>query len=247
VTQAPRGTCHGITATGFPHLAEHGGQRKNGETCSTCHSQNGFDRVVGSTGPACTINTQCAGFIGGWEECVSKVCTIYRGPTPQITVDYQQLIHNIHFARLRENYIERNNLGLRPSIPPGTLNYLGFNNSLGDFQEILSPLDVRACTNCRQSTDAKCSSSAPCGFGQECESGKCVNTAWQNPTTRACITCHDGADSAAHAASNTYVPPSGPPVEACPVCHGSDAPFAVGMVHNITTLYPEHLAYSREP
>ena len=48
VTQAACGSCHGMTESGFPHLALHGGQRKNGETCSTCHSQNAFDRVVGS-------------------------------------------------------------------------------------------------------------------------------------------------------------------------------------------------------
>jgi hypothetical protein len=247
VTQAACGACHGITAAGFPHLALHGGQRKDGETCSTCHSENAFDRVVGSTGVACTSNAQCPGFAGGWESCVANVCTVTVDPTPGIVIDYQQLVHNIHFARLREGFKEQNNIGLPPTIPPATLNYLGFNNSLLDFEEVLAPVDVRSCTNCHQSTNAACSTSAPCGYGQECQSGKCVNTAWQNPSARACITCHDAADSAAHAAANTFVPPSGPPIETCSVCHGSGAAFAVDVVHNITSLYPVHLAYPREP
>ena len=238
VTQAACGACHGMTPSGFPHLALHGGQRKNGETCSTCHSQNAFDRVVGTTGAACSTSSDCAGFAGGWEACSSGVCTVTVDPTPGVVVDFQQLVHNIHFARLRDGYAERNNLGLPPSIPQKTLNYLGFNNSLLDFEEILAPVDVRACTNCHQSTNAACSSSAPCGYGQTCSvAGKCANTAWQNPTARACITCHDSASAANHAQQNTFFPPSGPPVESCAVCHGTGAILPVAEVHNITSPY----------
>jgi OmcA/MtrC family decaheme c-type cytochrome len=244
VTQAACGACHGMTASGFPHLALHGGQRKNGETCSTCHSENAFDRVagVGSTGVSCTVNgnTDCPGFAAGWESCQAGVCTVTDDPTPGIVIDYQQLVHDIHFARLRENYKERNNIGLPPSIAPATLNYLGFNNSLLDFQEILAPLDVRSCTNCHQDTNASCSDTSPCGYGQTCTAGKCMNTAWQNPTARACITCHDAADSAAHAAQNTL---NG--VESCPVCHGPGAMFEISALHNITSPYVP--PYSREP
>jgi len=230
-----------MTASGFPHLALHGGQRKNGETCSTCHSQNAFDRVVGSTGVACTTNSDCPGFAGGWEACgAGNVCTVTVDPTPGIVIDYQQLVHNIHFARLREGFKEQGNLGLPPNIPPGTLNYLGFNNSLLDFQEILAPVDVRSCTNCHRDTNASCSDSAPCGYGQSCQSGKCINVAWQNPTARACITCHDAADSAAHAAQQTTA--SG---ESCPVCHGPGGIVAVSAVHNITS--PFVPPYAREP
>ena len=242
VTQAACGSCHGMTASGFPHLALHGGQRKNGETCSTCHSQNAFDRVVGSTGVACTTNSDCPGFAGGWEACgAGNVCTVTVDPTPGIVIDYQQLVHNIHFARLREGFKEQGNLGLTPSIPPGTLNYLGFQNNLLDFQEILAPVDVRSCTNCHRDTNASCSDSAPCGYGQSCQSGKCMNVAWQNPTARACITCHDAADSAAHAAQMTTS--SG--MESCPVCHGPGAILEVSAVHNITS--PFVPPYAREP
>ncbi|HVN32337.1 MAG TPA: hypothetical protein VMT45_10140 [Thermoanaerobaculaceae bacterium] len=237
VTQAACGSCHGMSPDGFPHLAQHGGQRKNGETCSTCHTENAFDRVVGSTGATCSTNSDCPGFAGGWEACgAGNVCTVTVDPTPGIVIDYQQLVHDIHFARLRENYLERNNLGLPPSIPPATLNYLGFNNNLLSFQEILAPVDVRSCTNCHQSTLAACSDSKPCGYGQTCQSGTCVNTAWQNPTARACITCHDAADAAAHAQDNTDFSHS-PPVETCSVCHGPGATLSVSAVHNITSPY----------
>ena len=175
---------------------------------------------------------------------MAGVCTVTVDPTPGITIDYQQLVHNIHFARLREGFKERTNLGLLPGIQPATLNYLGFNNSLIDFSEILAPVDVRSCTNCHQSTNAACSDSSPCGYGQSCSSGKCVNVAWQNPTARACITCHDAADSASHAAANTLVPASGPPVETCTICHGPGAMESVASVHNITS--PFVPPYSRE-
>ena len=248
VTQAACGSCHGLSPDGFPHLALHGGQRKNGETCSTCHSQNAFDRGVGSTGVACTVNTDCPGSAGGWEACVpggaGSVCTVTVDPTPGIVIDYQQLVHDIHFARLREGYLERNNLGLPPDVPPATLNYLGFNNGLSSFQEVLAPVDVRSCTNCHQSTRAACSDSSPCAYGQTCQSGSCVNTAWQNPTARACITCHDAADSASHAEANTDFTHT-PPVEACVVCHGPGAMLSVSAVHNITSPYVP--PYSREP
>lgn len=232
VTQGACASCHGQTAGGFPHLALHGGQRKNGETCSTCHTQNAFDRVVGTTGAACTTSAQCAGNAAGWEACVGNVCTVTVDPTPGVTVDYQRLVHSIHFARLRDGYGERNNL-----VNPGTLQYLGFNNSLLSFQEILSPVDVRSCTNCHQDSKASCSSSVPCGYGQSCAaSGKCVNVAWQAPTTRACITCHDSGAAFQHAQSNT-ANLNGTPVETCELCHGPDRPFSVPAVHNITSPY----------
>jgi hypothetical protein len=173
---------------------------------------------------------------------VANVCTVTTDPTPGIHVDYQQLVHDIHYARLREGFAEKNNM-----VNPGTLQYLGFNNSISSFQEILSPVDVRSCTNCHRSTLAACSAATDCGYGQSCVSGKCQNTAWQNPTARACITCHDAADAAAHAAANTYTPSGGQPIESCGVCHGPGSEFAVDVVHNITTQYPVNLAYPREP
>jgi OmcA/MtrC family decaheme c-type cytochrome len=256
VTQAACASCHGQSPDGFPRLAEHGDQRKNAETCNMCHSQYAQDFGVGATGLACTASAQCGGNDAGWETCQPNlavsdggmICTVTVDPTPGIYIDFQQLVHDIHFARLRAGYQEQANLGNPPAgIPAGTLNYLGFSNSLSNFQQVLSPVDVRSCTNCHADSKAACSSTAPCAFGQNCVSGSCVNVAWQSPTARACITCHDAADDTAHAALNTYTPTSGPPIESCNVCHGEGAEFAVDMVHNITTLYSTHLAYPREP
>jgi|GEM_PF-435891 len=264
VTQAACAACHGQAADGFPHLALHGDQRKNGETCSTCHSQYAQDLGAGSvSSKACTSSAQCGGYNpadgGGWEACLPSLpdggglfCTTTADPTPGVEIDYQKLVHNIHFARLRAGFAEQGNLGepwATPiPIPPGTLNYLGYQNSLSNFQEVLSPVDVRACTNCHQDSQASCSATVPCAYGQTCSAaGTCVNIAWQSPSTRACITCHDSAAEFAHAAINTSTPPGGPPFENCNVCHASNSPYAVQTVHDITNLYPVHLAYPREP
>jgi OmcA/MtrC family decaheme c-type cytochrome len=268
VTQMACASCHGESTDGgvfFPHLAEHGDQRKNAETCNTCHSQFAQDNGVGSTGVVCTTNAQCGGFdsanaAASWEQCEpnpavtdgGQICTVTVDPTPNVEIDFQKLVHNIHFARLRAGFAEQGNRGepwATPiPIPPATLNFLGFQNSLSNFQQVLSPVDVRSCTNCHADSNATCSATAPCAFGQTCSSaGKCTNVAWLAPTARACITCHDEADDFAHAALNTFTPTGGQPIETCNVCHGQGAQFAVDVMHNITTLYSTHLAYPREP
>jgi hypothetical protein len=71
-----------------------------------------------------------------------------------------------------------------------------------------------------------------------------VNTAWQQPSATACLSCHDADDAFGHAALNTWNSPSGP-VETCDVCHGQGAQFAVDVVHNITTPYVP--PYGRTP
>jgi OmcA/MtrC family decaheme c-type cytochrome len=260
VTQEACASCHGASTDGgvfFPYLAEHGGQRKNTETCNMCHSQYAQDNGLGSVGVACTTNAQCGGYDSAnpalsWEACNGTACVVTVDPTPNVEIDLQKLVHSVHFARLREGYLEQGNLGepwATPiPIPRGTLNYLGFSNGLSNFQQVLSPVDVRSCTNCHADSNASCSATVPCAFGQSCSAaGTCTNVAWLSPTARACITCHDAADAVAHAALNTYTPPSGSPIESCSVCHAQGAEFAVDVVHNITSLYDTHLAYPREP
>ena len=222
-----------------------------------CHSQYAQDNGLGSVGASCTTNAQCGGYDSAnpalsWEACNGTACVVTVDPTPNVEIDLQKLVHSVHFARLREGYLEQGNLGepwATPiPIPPGTLNYLGFQNSLSNFQQVLAPVDVRSCTNCHADSNASCSATVPCAFGQSCSpAGTCTNVAWLSPTARACITCHDSADDVAHAALNTYTPPSGSPIESCNVCHGQGADFAVDVMHNITSLYATHLAYPREP
>jgi hypothetical protein len=225
----------------------HGGSRRNPQTCSTCHNQGAMDRVaspasVAGTGLACLADTDCPGgaMSPQWETCVGAnpptkgICTMSQDPTPGVTIDLPQLAHRIHYARKLEGYAERNAL-----FNPGQLQYVGFRNSLLNFSDILLPKDVRNCQSCHADTGATCSSSAPCGYGQTCNAGKCVNTAWQQPSARACISCHDADDAAAHAAINTS---NG--IETCNVCHGPDAEFSVANVHDISSPYVP--PYTRE-
>ncbi len=259
VTQEACASCHGASTDGgvfFPHLALHGDQRKNAETCNVCHAQFAQDDLAGTSTGSCTTNTQCAGYDPAnpalsWQMCTAGACVAFIDPTPGVEIDFQKLIHNIHYARLREGFAEQGNLGTpwaNPPIPAGTYNIFSSHGGLSNFQQVLSPVDVRSCTNCHGDSNAACSATAPCAFGQTCGSaGACTNNAYLAPTARACITCHDSAAAYAHAEVNTYSPPDAGAVEACDVCHGSGAAFAVDVVHNITTLYPVNLAYPREP
>jgi hypothetical protein len=141
------------------------------------------------------------------------------------------MIHNIHFGRLREGYLERNNL-----VPGKTVWVLGSNKPF-DASEMLLPQDVRNCTKCHADTAATCGAGlADCGIGQTCVSGKCENNAWKQPSAVACLTCHDVDDAYGHAQIMTAATVDGP-VETCNVCHGEDADFAVDKVHNISKPY----------
>ncbi|MDP2310683.1 MAG: hypothetical protein Q8P18_31995 [Pseudomonadota bacterium] len=60
-----------------------------------------------------------------------------------------------------------------------------------------------------------------------CESCHGDNPAWQNPSTRGCMTCHTSDDDYAHAALNTDDVYG----ESCAVCHGEGSDHAVETVH----------------
>jgi OmcA/MtrC family decaheme c-type cytochrome len=217
--------------------AHGGGRALQADGCSLCHTQGAVDRTVGALGAKCTVDSDCGGNAAGWEACVSGTCTITVDPTPNQPIDFSILIHDIHFARLRDGYAERNNL-----IHPGQLTVVGYQNSANLFGDLL-PQDVRNCTKCHADAGGKCSSSAPCGVGQSCQGGTCVNSAWLAPSGRVCLSCHDADDSAAHVALQTWSSPDGP-IESCTVCHGDGADFAVAKVHNIAAPYVP--PYSRE-
>jgi len=158
-------------------------------------------------------------------------------PTPDDTVPdpgsikLSTLVHKIHFARLLEGYAERNNL-----VNPGQLAFVGFQDTLINFSEILFPQDIRNCTKCHTDTGATCSTTQPCGIGQECQGGKCVNRSWVKASGNVCTTCHDVDHAWGHVQLMTYQSPDGP-IETCEVCHGEDADFAVEKVHNIWNPY----------
>jgi OmcA/MtrC family decaheme c-type cytochrome len=241
VADAACNSCH-------VNVQAHGGSRQNvGSQCSNCHTKGAVDRTVGSKGIACTTSAQCPGNTAGWETCqdtnndgTADACVITVDPTPNQPIDFAVLAHDLHFARLRGGYAERNNL-----VSPGTLAVVGFNNGLNLFGEELLPQDARNCKTCHQDAGGTCSATQPCGVGQTCTGGTCVNTAWLTPSTRVCTACHDEASVFGHAAINTWTDSNGVVVETCDTCHGPDADFSVAKVHQIAAPYVP--PYNREP
>ncbi len=233
ISNAACNSCHIETVA-------HGASRRDPEACGVCHTAGAQDRIVGGIGRACTIDTDCPGFMDGWENCQTGMCTISVDPTPNVTIKFSSLVHKIHFARLLEGYAERNDLPMHDStgrlVSPGQLAYVGFQNTVVNLSEILFPQDIRNCTKCHTDTGTACTTTQQCGIGQECQRSKCVNRAWVKPSGDACTTCHDSADAYAHWQLNTYQSPDGP-IESCDVCHGEHADFAVEKVHNIWDPY----------
>ena len=228
ITTASCNACH-------VDVQAHGGSRRNGEGCSVCHTQGAVDRTVGSVGIACTANAQCQ----SWESCQDTnkdgkpdSCVIVQDPTPNRSIRFASLIHSLHFGRLLDGYSERNDL-----ITPGKLVYIGFQNGVSDFSEVLLPLDVRNCGKCHGDQGGTCSAAAPCGIGQLCVAGTCQNNAYTTPSAEICLSCHDADDSNGHVALNTWKDTDGNTIETCGVCHGPDAEFAVAKVHNISSPY----------
>jgi hypothetical protein len=225
----------------------HGGSRQSvGSQCSNCHTRFAVDRAAGAIGAPCTTSTQCGGYAAGWESCqavngssVPNACVITADPTPNQPIDFSVMVHDIHFARLRGGYAERNNL-----INPGVLTFIGYMNGVTTVDTDLFPQDIRNCKTCHVDAGGSCSATKPCGVGQSCSGGSCVNTSWLVPSTRVCTSCHDDATTFGHAALNTWTDSSGTVVETCATCHGSDADFAVDKVHNVANPYVP--PYSRE-
>ena len=238
VTTAACNSCH-------TDVQAHGGGRKDiAEQCSNCHTQFAVDRGtdVPATGAQCIQGvTVCPQY----QSCVptpagtaaakapnNGYCVFTQDPTPGNPIDFQKMIHNIHFARLRAGYAESS------FLPPytGKLVFAAFNDTIVDLSEPLFSEDVRNCTKCHADAGNGCSTDTQCGAGQSCVNKLCVNSAWMVPTARACITCHDTDYATGHAQINTWQS-SGGPVETCSTCHATDGDFAVAKVHSIRNPY----------
>jgi hypothetical protein len=240
VTEQACNNCH-------VDVQAHGGGRKDKvEMCSACHTKGAFDRGLArpdqATGAQCIVGvTVCAAFqtcqtapagVAPPKSPNTGYCVLTTDPTPNNSIEFSQLIHNIHFARLREGYNERNF-----AAPfTGQLVYAAYNNNITDLSEILFPMDIRNCNACHADQKTTCTSDAQCGMGQSCIGAKCLNRAWMEPSARVCLSCHDMADAYGHAALNTWQSPDGP-VETCTVCHGEDSEFSVQKVHSIRNPY----------
>ena len=223
-------SCHVVTQA-------HGGSRQEPHVCFTCHTRGAEDQgVLGTRGAKCTTATQasdCAGYNSGTQACqdtnndaVADTCVVIKDATPNQSIDFSVMIHQIHFARKLEGYNQRNNIPYKGKLQINT----------SDLSEKLFPMDVRNCTKCHGNSDAKCDADNPCGYGQSCLGGTCQNVAYLNPSTRVCLSCHDTGPAYAHAALNTWSGPDGP-LEACQVCHGDSGEFSVTRAHNISNPY----------
>jgi len=139
------------------------------------------------------------------------VCVICHNPTktaegateadPLETVDMQVMIHKIHTGmELTKDY----NIG-------GT-----------SFMEVTYPGDRRDCVRCH----AAGTYTVPLPEGTTATDWPANYWTPVQPTSAACLGCHDSVEAAAHAYVNTA--PFG---EACAACHSSDAEFGVDEVH----------------
>jgi OmcA/MtrC family decaheme c-type cytochrome len=99
----------------------------------------------------------------------------------------------------------------------------GFRSSVHNYNEVLYPGDLRNCESCH----------LPGTYGVPIvEEARATVTQrdWYSPmlpAASACLSCHDGADAAAHAFVNTA--PFG---EACGSCHGDNREFSVEKSHS---------------
>jgi hypothetical protein len=233
--------------------AHGGGRQDEGGACSMCHTRGAEDRNFLTAGVACKQNSDCPLYSAGFEVCYpnplptttlpdplpppgsgANTCLLIKDPTPGRAIEFPIMIHQIHFARKLAGYSTQSY-----PIDPGTLQYVGFSNTRTEFAETLLPIDVRNCRKCHVDSGASCSSTKPCGVGQECVGGACVNNAWKQPKARICLSCHDSEAAYGHAALNTY---NGS--ETCVVCHDTDAAFNVEHVHNVVDPYSP--PYSRD-
>src|SRR5262249_23667062 len=141
VTEAACNNCH-------TDIQAHGGSRKDKvEMCSARHTVRALDRGPlrpdQATGPhsipappvsrASQTSHPAPPGVAPPKAPNDGYCIINPDPTPGNVIDFAPMIHNIHFARLREGYAERNNLA------PWTnkLAFVGFNNNIVDLSDVL--------------------------------------------------------------------------------------------------------------
>jgi OmcA/MtrC family decaheme c-type cytochrome len=126
---------------------------------------------------------------------------------PAQSIDMKLMIHRIHTGEeLAYDYT-----------------IYGFGNSKNTFNEVRYPGDRRDCQQCHVTTnytvplpDVVQPTKMPRGFWDPYQ-----------PTSAACLGCHDSLEAAAHAYINTS-----PLGEACVVCHEEGADFAVTEEHS---------------
>ena len=108
----------------------------------------------------------------------------------------------------------------------------GFGSSVNNFNGVLFPGDLTDCAKCHTGTSYELPIAATLPVVNP--QGP-INPAF--PTTSACTACHDNLATASHALSNTTTLG-----EACQVCHGPGAAYAVDAVHtaNVPAVGPNN-------
>lgn len=128
------------------------------------------------------------------------------------SISFQRMIHRIHTGEeLTQD-----------------LTIYGFGNTPHNYNEVLFPGDRRNCASCHAANTHQ----VPPPPGAAPVTTLRDYFTKQGPGTAACLGCHDSQDAAAHAYLNTTTfPNSTSPAEACGVCHGTNAEWAVDKVH----------------
>jgi len=130
------------------------------------------------------------------------------------TINLKHMIHKIHTGNMLEH---------APYV------IYGFGSSANDFSDVEYPGDRRDCAACHKGNtfllplpdDVHPTLLTQVNGPNETVTGSVP------PIQSACLACHDSDVAAAHAETNT----TGAGVEACEVCHGEGADFAVSAVH----------------
>ena len=71
--------------------------------------------------------------------------------TPNQSIEFSVMVHQIHFARKLEGYNQRNNIPYKGKLQIGS----------SDVSEKLLPVDVRNCQNCHGDKGTKCDANNP--------------------------------------------------------------------------------------
>jgi OmcA/MtrC family decaheme c-type cytochrome len=106
-----------------------------------------------------------------------------------------------------------------------TYTVYGYKSSVNNFNGILFPGNLADCAKCHVNS----SNELPIGATLNVSSPRAFIPS-MGPITAACTACHDPEATASHALSNTTSLG-----EACIVCHGEGAQFAVSAVHTVET------------
>lgn len=122
--------------------------------------------------------------------------------TPAHSIDLGIMVHKIH----RGHELER-----------------GYAIGNASFNDVGFPGDLRNCAHCHVNG----SEALPLPEARIPITDPSAIISPAGRSTAICLSCHDGRDAAAHAATNT----SASIGEACGTCHGSDAEKSVARVH----------------